>query len=59
VEIRVVVVVAEAAHLAAGTTFRQKPSTNLGLAVRHSSHSPQLNLMATYGIRLNESRIYD
>ena len=50
---------AEAVRLAAGTTFRQMPSTNLGLVVRHSSRSPQLNLMATYGIRLNESRIYD
>jgi hypothetical protein len=51
--------VAAIAHPAAGTTFRQKPSTNLGLAVRHSSRSPQLDLIATYGIRLNESRIYD
>ena len=43
------------AHPAAGTTFRQKPSTNLGLAVRHSSNSPYFNLLATYGIYLIES----
>jgi hypothetical protein len=47
------------AALAADTTFHQTPTTNQGLAVRHSSRSPQLDLMATYGIRLNESRIYD
>jgi hypothetical protein len=54
-----VVGVAAIAHLAVGTTFHQMPTTSLGLVEYRSLHSPTVSSLATYGIRFNESRIYN
>jgi len=45
-----VVAEAEAVHLAADTTYHQKPSTSLGLVEYRSLHSPTVSSLATYGI---------
>jgi hypothetical protein len=46
-------------RLAADTTFHLKPSTSLGLVEYRSLHSPTVSLLATYGIRFSEFRIYN